>query len=192
MVACGCSFFSKRRPKRPALFFGRAPTCPAAWGCLHWAALRETGDVAANVSGSETSQASHEWPVRVYYEDTDCGGVVYHTSYLRFMERARTEWLRQLGFEQRHLSEATDRLFVVRGITVNYHRPAVLDDALTIASSAYPQGRARVVFEQTARRDGPTPEVCCHARVEIVCVRASDNRPCPFPERLQAEFADVG
>lgn len=150
------------------------------------------GDAAAKVSGLEPSQPTHEWPVRVYYEDTDCGGVAYHTAYLRFMERARTEWLRQLGFEQRDFSETMDRLFVVRSITINYHRPTTLDDLLTISSSAQPQGRTRVLFEQTAWRAGSPPQACAHARVEVVCVRTSDNRPCPFPERLQAEFTDVG
>lgn len=133
-----------------------------------------------------------EWPVRVYYEDTDAGGVVYHTAYLRFMERARTEWLRSIGLEQRRLADELDRLFVVRGLSVGYQQPAYLDDRLIITSSAYPTGKTRVVFDQHAIRATPTTNRCCTAQVEVVCVRASNNRPCHFPERLRAELTDVG
>lgn len=134
--------------------------------------------------------SSHEWRVRVYYEDTDCGGVVYHTAYLRFMERARTEWLRERGFEQHRLAADTDRLFVVRGLSIDYKRPALLDDELAIESTVRSVGKARLLFEQTAKRE-VSSEVCCHGRVEVVCMRASDNRPCGFPESLRAELIDV-
>lgn len=133
----------------------------------------------------------HQWCVRVYYEDTDCGGVVYHTAYLRFMERARTEWLRAIGMEQNRLATDWDRLFVVRGLGIDYHRPARLDDELAITSTVRPRGRTRLLFEQAAWRGEP-PAICCRGRVEVVCIRASDGRPCGFPERLRAELTDVG
>jgi len=133
----------------------------------------------------------HAWRVRVYYEDTDCGGVVYHTAYLRYMERARTEWLRSLGLEQNRLATDVDRLFVVRGLSIHYRRPAVLDDELRIDSVVSPRGAARLLFEQTARW-AEADHVCCHGEIEVVCVRASDGRPCGFPERLRAELTDGG
>jgi len=80
---------------------------------------------------------------------------------------------------------------VVRGLGIDYHQAAVLDDELTIASTAHTRGRIRLLFEQTAWRGDP-PQVCCRGRVEVVCVRASDGRPCGFPERLRAELTDVG
>lgn len=131
------------------------------------------------------------WPIRVYYEDTDCGGVVYHTGYLRFMERARTEWLRAFGYDQRALSAELGVLFVVRGLSVDYRRPAVLDDELEVATAASIARRTRLIFDQTITRTGPRPEECCRARVEVVCMDARSRRPRAIPEHLQAELTDV-
>ena len=95
-----------------------------------------------------------DWPVRVYYEDTDGGGVVYHANYLKFMERARTEWLRSLGFEQTELKSQMRIMFVVRALTLQYLRPANFDDALMVATRLTRTGRSLLQFEQnhTARR----------------------------------------
>ncbi len=88
------------------------------------------------------------WPVRVYYEDTDSGGVVYYANYLKFMERARTEWLRGRGFEQDALLHEQRLMFAVRSLTVDYHRPARFNDLLLVRSAVVQAGGASLVFEQ--------------------------------------------
>ena len=122
-------------------------------------------------------------PVRVYYEDTDAGGVVYHATYVRFFERARTEYLRQLGLAIRQLTEKAGVLLAVRSLAVEYLRPAFLDDLLHI--SAYPTavGRVWVDFQQAATRpaDG---ETVATATVRIVCVRPSPLRAVSLPAAL--------
>ncbi|MGN4074515.1 tol-pal system-associated acyl-CoA thioesterase [Burkholderia gladioli] len=93
---------------------------------------------------------SFRWPVRVYYEDTDAGGIVYYANYLRFFERARTEWLRACGLDQRRLAAETGAMFVVRDTAVDYRAPARLDDPLTIVSRIERFGRASLIFVQEA------------------------------------------
>lgn len=131
-----------------------------------------------------------KWRVRVYYEDTDAGGVVFYANYLRFMERARTEWLRTLGFEQNALRATWNRLFVVRSISLDYRRGARLDDRLDITVALAHRGRASLDFSQQAIRvaDGA---LCCSGLVKIACVAADSLRPKPLPDQLLAEIADV-
>ena len=126
----------------------------------------------------------------MYYEDTDSGGVVYHASYLRFLERGRTEWLRELGFQQSRLSEELDRVFVVRSLAIEYRKPARLDEALQVTTRARPLQRARLLFDQHVTRmpDGPR---LCSARVEVVCMD-TDGRPRPLPRVLRERLNDVG
>lgn len=100
-----------------------------------------------------TTPPSFCWPVRVYWEDTDAGGVVYYANYLKFFERARTEWLRRLGLEQHALRESTGGVFVVSEAAIKYHRSARLDDALTINLRLQQAGKASVVFVQQAWRE---------------------------------------
>ena len=90
------------------------------------------------------------WPVRVYYEDTDAGGIVFYANYLKFFERARTEWLRSLGVQQQALLDADNTAFVVKNVTLDYHAAARLDDQLTIQTSIARLGRASVQFLQQA------------------------------------------
>ena len=120
-------------------------------------------------------------PVRVYYEDTDAGGVVFYANYLKYFECARTELLRNYGISQQKLIETTGVVFMVRRVHVEYRRSARLDDVLHISARPRRQGRVRLVFEQQARRaaDG---ELLCSAEAEIVCVNAVDFRPQPLPE----------
>src|ERR1017187_9549955 len=99
---------------------------------------------------------SFSWPIRVYYEDTDGGGVVYHANYLRFCERARTEWLRSLGCEQTDLRTEFNMVFVVRRAALQYLRPARFNDALTIVSRLAKTGRSLLAFEQVIRRGDET------------------------------------
>lgn len=100
-----------------------------------------------------TTPPSFCWPVRVYWEDTDAGGVVYYANYLKFFERARTEWLRRLGLEQHALRESTGGVFVVSEAAIKYHRSARLDDALSITLRLQQAGKASVVFVQQAWRE---------------------------------------
>lgn len=90
------------------------------------------------------------WPVRVYWEDTDAGGIVFYANYLKFFERARTEWLRHLGVEQQALREQTGGMFVVGGTEVRYHRPARLDDVLHVSAAVAELGRASITLTQQA------------------------------------------
>ncbi|MCF8192336.1 MAG: tol-pal system-associated acyl-CoA thioesterase [Burkholderiales bacterium] len=129
-----------------------------------------------------------DFPVRVYYEDTDAGGVVYFANYLRFMERARTEWLRQLGFDQSELRERQGVLFVVRGVEATYRRPARLDDALTVQSRLAVLSRVALHFEQSIVRDG---ETLVSGSSEVICVGAESMRPTRMPDPLMQVLQTV-
>jgi acyl-CoA thioester hydrolase len=130
------------------------------------------------------------WPVRVYYEDTDAGGVVFYANYLRFMERARTEWLRSLGFEQDELCERDGVVFVVRRVEVDYLSPARFNDLLGVSLALLRRGRAGLDFAQEVRRESEGG-LCCRGRVEVACVSADGFRPRRIPDKLLAEIADV-
>jgi len=126
------------------------------------------------------------WPVRVYYEDTDSGGVVYYANYLRFMERARTEWLRSLGVEQDRLIEQEGVLFAVRHVDVDYLKPARFNDQLEVTSRVIESGRASLTFEQTiTRMDAETKTELCRGQVKIACLGVESFRPRPLPEFLR-------
>ena len=121
------------------------------------------------------------WPVRVYWEDTDAGGVVYYANYLRFLERARSEWLRALGVEQTELAARDGLVFVVRHIAVDFLRPARFDDLLAIHSRLLELGGASLTLEQAVVRAGA---VLLTARVRIACVRYGDFRPARIPPHI--------
>jgi len=131
------------------------------------------------------------WPLRVYYEDTDSGGVVYYANYLKFMERARTEWLRSLGFEQDELASKEDVLFAVRRAEVDFHRPARFNDALTIRTRIAKRGRASLTFEQHVMKDTQEGELLCSGRIQVACIEATRFRPRPIPERMMTEIDRV-
>ena len=94
--------------------------------------------------------SAFSWPIRVYWEDTDAGGIVFYANYLKFFERARTEWLRSLGLEQRALRERTGQMFVVGETLVRYHRAARLDDELLVTARVQETGRASLIIAQQA------------------------------------------
>lgn len=127
------------------------------------------------------------WPVRVYYEDTDAGGVVYHASYLCFLERARTEWLRSLGLEQDQLRQRDNILFAVRQLEIDYLKPARFNDALIVSAAVARMGRASFTFAQTIVREADGVELC-RAEVKVACVDATTFRPCAIPENIKAEI----
>ena len=118
------------------------------------------------------------WTVRVYYEDTDAGGIVYYANYLKFFERARTEWLRSLGIHQQTLLDEESAAFVVRSAAVEYLSSARLDDEVTLHLTVEKLGRASVQFAQQAWR-GET--LLSTANVKIGCVDAQTMRPRPLP-----------
>jgi acyl-CoA thioester hydrolase len=123
------------------------------------------------------------WPVRVYYEDTDSGGVVYHANYLNFMERARTEWLRSLGYEQTYLKEELGVLFVVRDLSIHYQRPAKFNDQLNVECRLNKIGRSSLQFEQVIKRG---QEVISSAIVGVVCIDAALFKPVSIPAQMKA------
>ena len=125
------------------------------------------------------------WPVRVYYEDTDGGGVVYHANYLKFMERARTEWLRSLGFDQTALRNDPGVLFVVREVRLKYRRPACFDDALSVVTELSGSGRSLLEFGQTILRG---EEILTEAKVEVVCVDAERFKPVAIPPAIREKL----
>ena len=123
--------------------------------------------------------------VRVYYEDTDAGGVVFYANYLKFLERARTEWLRNLGVIQSNLAVSEHRLFVVRSLDMSYRKPARLDDLLTIRSRITRLGRASIHFAQRAERDG---ELLADGNIQVCCVDAIHMRPAELPADVRAKL----
>jgi len=128
------------------------------------------------------------WPVRVYYEDTDSGGVVYYANYLRFMERARTEWLRSLGFEQDRLAREQGLIFAVTEAELRFLRPARFNDALEVVARVIERRRASLRFAQTVVRDG---EPLCEGRIRIACLDRAAFHPRSIPEELLKEISDV-
>jgi acyl-CoA thioester hydrolase len=120
-----------------------------------------------------------QWPVRVYWEDTDAGGVVYHASYLRFMERARSEWLRAMGITQSSYKETTGLAFLVREMQIDFLKAALLDDELSVSVEVKERRAASILFAQTIRRaDGAE---LIRAKVRVACVDVRRMRPVQIP-----------
>jgi acyl-CoA thioester hydrolase len=126
------------------------------------------------------------WPTRVYWEDTDGGGVVYYANYLKFLERARTEWLRSLGFAQSELVKDPGVIFVVTNINLDYRRPARLDDSLLVTCDLIPEGAASMTFAQRISRG---EEVLVEGTVRVACLDAQSFRPRRLPAELVNAFA---
>jgi len=127
-------------------------------------------------------------PVRVYYEDTDAAGVVYYANYLRFCERARTEWLRALGVEQQALMHSSGIAFVVRSVKADYLQPARLDDSLQVISHIGSLRRASLQFDQEIRRDG---QLLFAAQVLIACIDHRRQKPAAMPAHLHSHFESL-
>lgn len=122
----------------------------------------------------------HSLPLRIYWEDTDAGGIVYYANYLKFAERARTEWLRSLGFEQQALRESHGIIIVVRRAEVDYFRPAKLDDLLSIDTQLQEHSKVRMTMHQKIQRDG---ECLAEVKVVLACVNLQ-GKPTALPEAL--------
>lgn len=127
---------------------------------------------------------------RVYFEDTDAGGIVYYVNYLKFMERARTERLRDLGFLQSTLAEE-GLLFVVHSAEARYHAPAKLDDELLVSAEVSELNRASLRFRQQVRR-ATDDALLCEGQFMVACVRADNLKPRAIPQTLHAAFAEQG
>lgn len=127
-------------------------------------------------------------PVRVYYQDTDAGGVVYHSTHLNFMERARYEWLRTLGFDVNSLLQIHKTLFMVRSLEIEYFKPAVLDDLLHVTVHVAEMGRSRITLSQEI--------LCSHirlvaAKIHVVCVGTAALKPVSIPAPLRQQIGKL-
>jgi len=127
-------------------------------------------------------------PVRVYYEDTDAGGVVYHTNYLKFMERARTEWLRSLGFEQDELRDRFGVVFAVRRMDVDFLKPALFNEMVTVTALVTQYGKASLVFSQSVDRGEQT---LCRAKVKVACIDLERFKPTALPAAILSELKNA-
>lgn len=134
-----------------------------------------------------SEQSTFTWPVRVYYEDTDAGGVVYHGNYLKFCERARTEWLRSLGFEQTEMRAQQGLVFVVRSAQLEYLRPAKFNDELLVLARVAQLGRCAFEFEQEVWRKD---EKLVTAHIVVVCVTAEGFRPVAIPQPIRNKIQE--
>jgi acyl-CoA thioester hydrolase len=128
-------------------------------------------------------------PVRVYLEDTDAQGVVYNASYFRFLERARTEWLRANGVEHNQLRNEQGVVLVLAGTQVKFRQPASLDDQLFVLAALAEVSGARFVFRQEIRRDAPSGPLLCDGIAEVACMDAIERRPRRVPKALLNELS---
>lgn len=142
----------------------------------------EDAQARADLADSADSGNEHfTWRLRVYYEDTDAGGIVYYANYLKFFERCRTEWLRAVGWDQAALMRDASLQFVVKSLACDYRRPARLDDELTVGARLARVGGASLVFAQTLRR---ADELLATGSVRVACVDCRTLAPAPMPPAL--------
>lgn len=130
---------------------------------------------------------NYSFPIRVYYQDTDAGGVVYHSTHLNFMERARYEWLRDLGFDVNALIQIHKTVFMVRSLEIEYFKPAVLDDLLQITVQVEKIGRSRIIIYQEILRSHVK---LVNATVHVVCVGADSLKPVKVPAPLRQRIGE--
>jgi acyl-CoA thioester hydrolase len=139
-------------------------------------------------TASETAgagEAPFQWPIRVYWEDTDAGGIVFYANYLKFFERSRTEWLRSLGIAQQRLRESCGGMFVVSETRLRYHRPARLDDELIVTASLIEKGRASLIIGQKALlKSEQTSMLLCEGTIRIGWVDAASLKPARIPAHI--------
>lgn len=142
----------------------------------------------------EQKQNAYTIPVRIYYEDTDAGGVVYYANYLKFLERCRTEWLREIGHDQADLLRDPGIAFVVRSVSLEYFKPARLDDMLSVSLEVERTTKSQIFFRQHIRRSNPVAaegwDELVSGRIQIVCVNSAlmkiTSIPSPLRTKLEA------
>jgi acyl-CoA thioester hydrolase len=144
------------------------------------------------------SKQTFNWQVRVYYEDTDAGGVVYHSNYLNFMERARTEWLRALGFEQTHLRDVLKVIFVVHSAQIAFKKPAIFNELLTISSKIGKVGQGSLEFLQKISVNQPSSHsshaektILVEAAIKVACVNADTFKPTAIPKEIKVKMEQI-
>ncbi len=128
------------------------------------------------------------WQVRVYYEDTDSGGVVYYANYLKFLERARTEWLRSFGIQQDELAKQDGLIFAVRSVQLEYVKPAKFNDLLDVSVAISKAGKASLTFDQTICHADGQKQLLCTGQVKIACLTADTLQPRAFPGKISREI----
>ena len=128
------------------------------------------------------------WQIRVYYEDTDAGEVIFYANYLKFMERARTEWLRKIGFDHKILKEKYELLFAVKNLTIDYIKPGHLDDLLTVTSELLNSRKASLTFGQNIKNENS--ELLSEAKVKIACINSKTLKASPMPDKLILELTN--
>jgi len=134
------------------------------------------------------SAPEREFELRVYYEDTDAGGVVFYANYLKFFERARTEWLRDLGVAQSEMADRLGCIFVVNSLDMQYRRPARLDDLITIRSRITQVRRASIHFAQSAFRAG---ELLAQGCIQVCSIDAKRFKPTELPEEVRSKLQHI-
>lgn len=130
---------------------------------------------------------NYSLPIRVYYQDTDAGGVVHHSTHLNFLERARYEWLRELGFDANSLTHIHNVLFMVRSLEIEYHKPAVLDDLLQVTVQVAKIGRSRITICQEILKQH---DRLVSTTVHVVCVGADTLKPVSVPVSLRQKIGE--
>lgn len=128
------------------------------------------------------------WQARVYYEDTDSGGVVYYANYLKFLERARTEWLRTFGIQQDILAQQDGLIFAVRSVQLEYVKPAKFNDLLDVSVAISKAGKASLTFDQTVRQAEGEKQLLCAGQVKVACLTADTLRPLAIPDKISREI----
>lgn len=146
------------------------------------------GQNGVGTNQTMSKQEIFTFPLRVYYEDTDAGGIVYHATYLNFMERARTEWLLSKGVNLHRYAHDEKKMFVVRTITINYHQPAFLCDELRLTTEIHNQRKTRVVFWQKIFRQD---DLLADALVELVCIHTDTRKPVVLPTFFSSPSATL-
>ncbi|MGK0296559.1 MAG: acyl-CoA thioester hydrolase [Gammaproteobacteria bacterium] len=139
-----------------------------------------------NNSVTELDILEFNWEVRVYYEDTDTAGVVYHTNYLKYMERARTEWLRFAGYSQRILAKDFQIAFVVANINIDFIAPAIFDELLNVHSTIPSSGGSKLEFRQTITNQ--SEQMKCHGDIKIACIDPNTFKPKRIPDEIKAKL----
>ena len=141
--------------------------------------------MSAALPSTTPTAAPFTWPVRIYWEDTDAGGIVFYANYLKFFERARTEWLRALGLQQSLLRDTYDGMFVVSDTTLRYHQPARLDDQLLVSVTPQDIGRATLTLQQEASLLTPTGQtLLCEGTIRVGWVNSSSLKPARIPSLI--------
>lgn len=138
----------------------------------------------AATSVTARSASPFAWPTRVYWEDTDAGGIVYYANYMKFMERARTEWLRAIGIDQVRLKQEHGLMFVVVDVEAHYRKPARYGELLQVTCAVHESTRATLTFDQNVYRDALDGELLLDGRVRAACLDALKYRPRPLPKSL--------